>query len=490
MQLPSHSNQHPTLFERGIEKYTQDRQLAFARLCTSRSTRLAALARSGAEGKRQRDENVVDAHTEGGPTQRTKDKTPAAELAITAEMKALEKSKDADMLVAQLTPAHNALIEQCAQSAKTAAAAAQQYVPCAEQLACIAAKEREREMLLLSVLDMKTSCQTAVESYAHSQSMLFEATGERAAAQTEVDDEKMGLQELLRGNDDAAIVASSIRLQQKIAHRDTTGLSIPELTQQDVRAAENATTEQMLVHEADLMCVHLDKELVTLKQTMDAAQDLCTGPLARLISSNDASMQESLQVLDQAIHYQKLYSETHRKLFLNLSNATLKHMLRVTYGSEPSGNERADLQRDILKARERAAETWKQLYDPSIVEARYQVEREEVAAKSQQETNTRAIAYFDWAQRAGMLTSDATGPSTDPDDTDYQQEDEAALDACCMLQVLPMEVCYAHTHTLSQTCAHTCSFTRIHWHMYTTSSAKSEVCTNYGCYSAIVQVSW
>jgi len=233
-------------------------------------------------------------------------------------------------------------------------------------------------------------------------------------------------------------------LQQIITRRDTAGDKIPALTQQDQLAAENASTHQMLAREADLLCKHLDGELVTLQRAMAAAQDLCTGSLSRLTSSNETAMQVSLHALKEAISYQRSYSAAHHDLFVNLSITALKHMIRVTYSEEPSGNERADLQGDILRVRERAAETWKQLYDPGIVEARYQEERDEVAAKSQQETDTRPFAYLEWAQRAGMLTTDAEGPSTDPDATDYEVQDEATLNACLMLKKFPVQVRYTH----------------------------------------------
>jgi len=89
---------------------------------------------SRAEGKRQRDKNVVDESTERGPSEQSRQKTLAAEAAIAAEMKALEKSKDADELVSQLRSSYDALVELCTQSAETAAAGAQHYVPCAEGL--------------------------------------------------------------------------------------------------------------------------------------------------------------------------------------------------------------------------------------------------------------------------------------------------------------------------------------------------------------------
>jgi len=129
------------------------------------------------------------------------------------------------------------------------------------------------------------------------QSLLFEAMRERAAARTEVGEEKTRLQNLLRGNDDVVIVASAARLQQKIAHHNTTGRNIPELTQQDVLAATNASTQQMLVQEAYLMCNHLEKELAALKQTMDAARELCTGSLRRLAMLNTTTVEESEQDL-------------------------------------------------------------------------------------------------------------------------------------------------------------------------------------------------
>ena len=311
---------------------------------------------SGAEGKRQRDRNAAAEGARQKDDKRLKEKVQTAEQAIEAEMKALEKSKDADLLLSQLTPAHEALLAECLLSEQTAAASAQPYVPCEEGLAAVANKQRERDLLHMSVSDMKKSCQTVVEAYAHSQSMLFEATRERATAQTEVDEEKTRLQGLLRANDDdVAIVASAARLPQKIAHRDTTGQNIPELTQKDTLAAANASTQRMLVQKADLMCHHLEQELAALKQTMDAAEEQCTGPLRRLAMSNTTTIEESQQALDQAINYQRQFEETHTKLFDNLGTSVLKHMLRVIYLSEPSGNERSDLRHDILKVRRHAA---------------------------------------------------------------------------------------------------------------------------------------
>jgi hypothetical protein len=435
-----------------MKKYIKDRQAAFARLSASRSLRSAKLGESRADGKRQRDEDQVKDFSEHTPSsRRLKEKTVDAEMAIAAEMKALEKSKDADMLVSRLRAAHDALVHQYTQSATTAAASAQPYVPCAFGLAGIAAKEREREMLLLSVSEMKTSCKAAVDLHAHRQSLLLEATRERAASQTEVDEEKTRLQDLLLADDGVGIVASATRLQHKIAQRDAIGDKIPELTQQDKVAGDHAATHQMLAREADLMCEHLDGELAALQQTMDAARDLCTGSVTRLTCSNETVIEESRLALEDAISYQQAYSTAHHDLFMNLSIVALKHMLRVTYGAQPSGNERADLRRDIQKVRERAAENWKQLYDPSIIEARYQHERDEVAAKSKEETDGRSLAYLQWAQRAGMLTSDATGASTEQDGTDYEEQDVAALNACRVLQILPAQVCYTRQHTHSCT---------------------------------------
>ena len=358
-------------------------------------------------------------------------------------MKALEKSKDADKLVLQLRASHDALVEQCTQSAETAAAGAQHYVPCAEGLASIAAKEREREMLFLSVSDMQTSCKTAVDSHVQSQFMLSEATRERDEAQTEVDGEKARLQDFLRADDGVGIVESATRLQQIIARRDTAGDKIPTMSQQNQLAAENASTHQMLTREAHLVCEHLDAELATLQQTMVAARDLHTGSLSCLTSSNATAMQESQKALKEAISYQRSYKAAHHDLFVDLSIAALKHMIRVTYEQEPSGNERAELQRDIMRMRERAAEAWRQLYDPAIVQARCQEERDEVAATAKKESDGRPFAYLEWAQRAGMLTTDAEGPSTDPDATDYDLKDEVTLYACKMLNIFPHEVRYA-----------------------------------------------
>ena len=160
-------------------------------------------------------------------------------------------------------------------------------------------------------------------------------------------------------------------------------------------------------------------------------------------TARTALLEESGKKLADADEHLSVCVLGHTVLFDKLSIYSLKHMLRVTYAKEPTGNTRPELVRDVLMARAQADAYQAQKYNPEVLASEDRQERVVDEEKCTQELEKRDIGYHLWCQRAGLHLADDDG-TVDEGDEDFEEPDEMGTEACIEIGLLPPEVTTIH----------------------------------------------